>query len=154
MDLTQLKSRRRWNSITDRSMFTIIWWKITGGMGRIFVEFLTDEPNIDRKAQAKLFKESLKGYGQALQEREMTVEEIEGELNESKTLPKVQHATSKKENTSERVLQEMPKANTLRKHELQLTAGLFINGVQELPWMCTRCQKKFQRHTNAETCKG
>lgn len=159
MDTSQFRSRRKWGIIPDNATFGVFWWKVSGGIGRIFVEFLD-------KSEEKSFKDSMKGYGEILQYRNMTVADIEGELDGKRgTAPEVQTHSQRPAQTEQHLLRRGAEESVLpnskdskrsakpTKHNLVLTAGQFKSGKQEEPWRCTQCGKAFKRHTNAETCQ-
>jgi len=77
MERTQYLSRRQWHIIPD-GILTVLWWRVKGGTGKVFIEYLADEPKRTREQQEKDFRESMKGYGEVIQRREMTTERLDG----------------------------------------------------------------------------
>ena len=70
MERTQYLSRRIGGTIPDDARLIVLWWKVEGGSGIVFREYL--EP-----AEEKDFVASLKGYGRVLQRREMGTKELD-----------------------------------------------------------------------------
>lgn len=80
MQLEQFIGCRRWNFISDDETFGVFWWRVNGGTGKIFIDLVGDYFGKARHDNEKSFRESMKGYGEIVQYREMTVAEIEEEL--------------------------------------------------------------------------
>lgn len=74
---TQYQSRRKWGILPDGGSYTVLWWRVKGGIGVVFTEYLTDEPKRSREDQEKDFIASMKGYGEILQRKEYITKELD-----------------------------------------------------------------------------